>query len=149
MSAAPKLNPDFWMTSHVAELSVPELVEIPTSPSGSIVHTPPLAKEVTAPRISFLPPLALIFKFERAISLAIIIFALMTLATFAHQGLTAKINARDLRVAIQETDNGIGIIRADLQQARMNLERSDAPEGYRTLPIEPGDVTTIVLPSGR
>ncbi len=149
MSAAPKLNPEFWMTSHVGELSVPDIVEIPTSPAGVVVHTPPSAKEVSAPRISILPPLALIFKFERAISLAIIVFALMTLATFANQGLRAKINARDHRVAIQETDNEIGILRSDLQQARMNLERSDAPEGYRTLSIEPGDVTTIVLPPVR
>ena len=149
MSAAPKLNPDFWMTSKVAEISVPEFPEIPTAPSGATIHAPASEREIKAPRVGILPPLAIILKFERAITLAIIVFGLMTLASLSHQALTAKIDARDYQMEIQQVNEEVGLLRTELQQARASLERSDAPEGFRTMPIEPGDVTTVILPSTR
>ena len=149
MSAAPKLNPDFWMTSKVAEIPVPEFTEIPASPAGATVQTPPSRKESTTPRVAILPPLALVLKFERAISLAIIVFGLMILASLSHRALTARIDSGNYRLEIQQLTEEVGLLRADLQQARSNLERSDAPEGYMTMPIEPGDVTTVILPSTR
>jgi hypothetical protein len=137
MSAVPKLKPDFWMTSRAAEITVPEFTEIPNSPSGTAIHTPRSAREIKAPRLSILPPLAMVLRFERAITFAIIVLGLMTLAALSHQALTAKIDARDYRMEIQQLNEEVGLLRTELQQSRASLERSDAPEGLSTMPIEP------------
>jgi len=70
----------------------------------------------------------------------------MTLSVISLQSLTARIQSRDSRIAIQQTQNDIGQLREELQQARTSLETFDAPEGAGTLPIEPEDVVVLTLP---
>jgi hypothetical protein len=141
VSAAPKqVNPTFWMEARVVELPSP----------GRTVSPPQIAQEtVAAPRtrVPSVPRLTALLRFERTIWFAILVFLLMTLSAVSHQSLMRKIEAQDSRARIQELGKEIGQLREELQEARAGLETSDAPEGFRTIPIEPGDVATVTLPA--
>jgi cell division protein FtsL len=107
--------------------------------ASQIVERIPFPKEISTPSVPGL------LRFEKAICFSIIIFALMILSSVSHRALTAKIESRDLRIAIQRTESDIGRLREDLQQAQSELTTFDAPEGMGTLPIEPGDVASVTL----
>jgi cell division protein FtsL len=101
-------------------------------------------REDTGTRTTIAP----ILRFERVISFAIIVFALMTLSSVSLQSLLSNIDARESRITIQEVRTEIGNLREELQQARAGLENSNAPESVGTLPLDPGDVITVKLPPG-
>jgi len=90
--------------------------------------------------------LSRLFQFEKAISFSVIIFALLILGALSHSAVSSRIEARDARIRIQELGNEIGMLRDDLQQAQASLLSFDSHEGIGTMPIEPGDVVTVVLP---
>ncbi len=145
LSAVPKRdNTGFWMETRVQTdvLPLPDIIE--PQPAPRVITKPGTE---TAPSAELtIAPLTLVLKFERAISIAIIVFALMTLSSISLQSLTARIQARDSRLAIQTTRTETGQLREELQQARSDLETYDAPEAAGTLPIEPADVAILTLP---
>ncbi len=133
------------MEAKAIELPLPEIHK-PYPPqsdappvSGTSADTSQPVKGIT------IVPLGAVIKFERAISIAIIVFALMTLSMISYHSLMSRIEARDTRTNIQNIQGGIGRMRQDLQDAKSSLETFDAPEGLGTLPIDPGDVAIVTI----
>jgi len=124
------------------------VVELPSP--GRTAPPPQIARETIAvprTRVPSVLRLTGLLRFERTIWFAMIVFLLMTLSAVSHQALMRKIEAQDSRARIQELGKEIGQFREELQEARAGLETFDAPEGFRTMPIEPGDVAAVTLPA--
>jgi len=134
------------MDTRVAELPLGEAFD-----HSRVINKPlvePRFREDTIPDTAVFskPRYVSLFRFERAISFAIIVFALMTLSMIALQSLVAQMDAREARIAIQDVRSEIGDIRESLQQARAGLAVFDVPESVGTMPLEPEEVITLILP---
>jgi len=150
VSAVPKHeNPAFWTEARVVELPMPDTREIPLPGMRRESSTHRTSQTQTLPRQVPLPHPGYILRFERAICFAMIVFTLMSLSVASHQALVSNINARDARMAIQQVHRDISRMREELQGARADLETFSAPEGARTMPVEPGDVATVMMPTAR
>jgi hypothetical protein len=150
VSAVPKHeNPAFWTEARVVELPIPDTREIPLPGMRRESSTHRTTQTQVLPRQVPLPHPGYILRFERAICFAMIVFALMSLSVVSHQALVNNIQARDARLSIQEARRDLSLMREELQRARENLETFSAPEGAHTMPVEPGDVATVMLPPAR
>jgi len=130
------------METRAAELAIPKRQYSP-EPSARPVRS----KEIALRPIEIgIAPLPILMRYERGISIALIVLGLMTLSCISLQSLKLRIQARDTRVSIQNSHGEIGRLREDLQQAYKDLEALDALEGVGTLPIDPGDVPKVTLP---
>ncbi len=130
------------METRAAELSITKRQYSP-EPAAQPVRS----KEIVLRPIEIgIAPLPILLRYERGISIALIVLGLMTLSCISLQSLKLRIHARDTRVSIQNTQGEIGRLREELQEAYKNLDALDALEGIGTLPIDPGDVPKVTLP---
>ncbi len=72
---------------------------------------------------------------------------LILASVLSHGALTARTEIRETRVTLERLVHEISFLGQELQDTHSELESFDAPESEGTLPIEPGDVVTVALPS--
>ena len=92
---------------------------------------------------SLFRPLA---RHEFSISIVAIIALVIGTSITAQSVLSTRTRIRDTRIAVQRLENEIGFMEKELEDIKHSLEDVNAPEGEGTLPIETGDVVTVVLP---
>jgi len=94
------------------------------------------------------PNITSVLGFERAISIALIVFGLMTLSMVSYHSLMAKFDTREARTSIQQTRADTGRYREEIQAIQGELEKMAASEQLITFPIDPSDVAMVTLPVG-
>ena len=146
VSALPKMeSQEFWMESRAAEIPFPQA---PLN-AGTVTVSGVRDLETTAPpaRESILfPDLTPALRFERAISIALIVFGLMSLSMISYHSLSAKFDARETRLSIEQTRGEIGRYREEIQAVKSELGMLTASDTTLTLPIDPSDVAIVTLP---
>jgi len=135
------------MESRTAEMPFPHVRVKIASPSIAVPRE--VVRKAPEQRESILSPIPNItsaLKFERAISIAIIVFGLMTISMISYHTLSSKFDARELRMTMQEARGEIGRYREEIQAAKGELGIIANSGDLLTLPIDPADVATVTLP---
>jgi len=133
------------MESRTAEISFPQVRVKIASPSIAVPRE--IERKAPERRESILfPNITSALRFERAISIAIIVFGLMTLSIVSYHTLSSKFDARELRMTMQETRGEIGRYREEIQAAKGELGILANSDELLTLPINPADVAIVTLP---